>query len=295
MPSQQATAQLQPGWRMPGWLSLVLLGAALLSVYGLVLYQLGLAWFTNDDMSHGPFVPVLAAYVLLHRWSRLTQTPRDPSLVGLLVMILGMLMLTVGPPGLATFTIVTRLAFLVSLTGVVLYVGGWGLLRQLLYPIGLLILMIPLPSFLLGPMTLKLQMLASRLAETVLDALGYSILRQGNIIQIPGQVLSIAEACSGLRSLFSLSFLAQVYIYVLNGGPWMRLAVAVMVIPIAILANAGRIVLTAYMGTFNRDLVHGDPHAYTGWAVFAVSFTAIILGHQLLKLILPKRFHLGQW
>lgn len=277
------------------WLPLILLTLTLLSVYGVVLHRLALAWFTNDDMSHGPFVPVLSLYILAHRWKRITHIRPEPNLFGLALLLFGALLLCVGPPGLATFAVITRYAFLVSLTGLILYIGGWPILRELIYPVGLLVLMVPLPSSLLGSLTLRLQMLASQLAEFTLELFGYSIFRQGNIIHLPGQILSVAEACSGLRSLLSLSFLAQVYIYVLNGSALMRFLLALLVIPIAILANTGRIVTTAFLSGIDKNLAHGSAHDYTGWAVFVVSFAATLLAHQLLRLVLPSRLHKGKW
>src|SRR6266436_7308770 len=97
----------------------------MIGVYAVVLWRLGQVWFTNDDMSHGPFVPILAGYIVYRRWPRLSAIKAVPNLWGLALLILGALMLCIGPPSLPTFAFMTRTAFVISLTGLILYVRGW--------------------------------------------------------------------------------------------------------------------------------------------------------------------------
>jgi exosortase len=104
---------------------------------------------------------------------------------------------------------------------------------------------------------------------------------------LPGQTLNIAEACSGLRSIMGLTFLGQAYAYLFDSRPWMRAAIGVMVIPIAVVANALRIVATAIASYHNRAWGHGIYHESTGWIVFVVAFSSILLAHFVMKKIWP--------
>jgi exosortase len=261
----------------------------MIGVYAVVLWRLGQIWFTNDDMSHGPFVPILAGYIVYRRWPQLTAIKAAPNLWGLVLLILGAMMLCIGPPSLPTFAFMTRTAFVVSLTGLILYVRGWETLKFLTYPMMILLLMIPVPGFVLQQITMPLQFIASKLAEQLLDLVGFSVLREGNILFLPGQTLSVVEACSGLRSLLSLSFLGQTYIYLFDGRIWARWVIAIVIVPIAILANAGRIVASGIMGQYHPSWVHGLMHESTGWVVFVVAFIIIMTFH----LVVIRRFDKG--
>jgi exosortase len=267
------------------WLAFAWLAGLLVFCYHVVLRGLAEQWFTNEDMSHGPFVPVLAGYVIWQRRHSLMSLPAKPALIGAAVMLLAVIMLCVGPPTLPTFTLLTRLSFFISVIGTILLVRGVSTLRLLAYPLILVMLMLPVPSFLYDRITLPLQLVASILAEHALDLAGFSVLREGNILNLPGQVLSVAEACSGLRSLLSLTFLGQAYIYLMDTRPWMRWVIAIAVVPIAIISNSGRILLTAWLGSINRAWTEGVVHEWTGWAVFIIAFIALLITHRSINLV----------
>jgi exosortase len=146
-------------------------------------------------------------------------------------------------------------------------------------------MMFPLPGFVLERVTLPLQFLASSLAEHSLEWLSYSVLREGNILHLPGLTLSVAEACSGLRSLLALTFMAQAYVYLFDERPWMRAVIAACVIPIAVFANSIRIVMSAVAGSYHKEWAEGQFHASTGWVMFAVAFLGIVMAHILARKI----------
>lgn len=280
IPPQDAAARAAwSQWAPVAWFSLLLAVC-----YAVVLARLAEQWFINEDMSHGPFVPLLVGYIVWQRrteFSALAARPAWVSGVGLL--LLGGVMLCIGPPSLPTFTFLTRMAFVVSLVGLILLLRGWPTLWRLFYPLLLLGLMIPIPGFLFNKITLPLQFIASRVAEVSLETLGYSVLREGNILYLTGQTLSVAEACSGIRSLLSLTFLGQAYVYLFDPKVWMRAVVAILIVPIAVLANSGRIIFTAVIGAINQEWAHGIYHDYAGWVVFAVAFAALLVVHQFLN------------
>ncbi|MBV8553070.1 MAG: exosortase/archaeosortase family protein [Acidobacteriaceae bacterium] len=264
------------------WMPVLWFGGLLAVSYAFVLSRLAQQWFTDDDMSHGMFVPPLVAYIVWQRWTKLRSLPAASNMWGLLLMIAGSLMLCIGPPSLPTFVFMTRVGFVFSLTGLVLFLRGTRTLRELAYPLLLLLFMIPPPGFIYQRLTLPLQFVASFLSENLLELLGYSVLREGNVLHLPGQTLDVVEACSGLRSLLSLSFLAQAYAYLFDRRPWMRVALAIVIIPIAVAANACRIALSAMAGRINPEWGHGLYHAMTAWIVFVVSFVLLLITHQVI-------------
>jgi exosortase len=110
-------------------------------------------------------------------------------------------------------------------------------------------------------------------------------LRDGNILELASQRLNVVEACSGIRSLLSLSFLSLVYAYFFDKKVWMRLVLLVATLPIAIIANAGRVTLTGLVSEYNPELARGIFHYASGWVIFMVALAMLVLLHRLLNLV----------
>jgi exosortase len=160
--------------------------------------------------------------------------------------------------------------------------GGVALVRQLLFPLLLLPFMIPIPAVIYNQLTFPLQMFASQVAETVLGWFGIPVLRDGNILELASQKLSVAEACSGIRSLLSLTFLSLVYAYFFDGRVWMRWVLFILTIPIAIIANAGRVTITGMLSEVNPELARGFFHELEGWIIFMIALVLLLATHFLI-------------
>src|SRR5665811_852769 len=132
--------------------------------------------------------------------------------------------------------------------------GGTVMLKKLAFPLFLLFFMLPIPAVIYSAVTFKLQILASQLADGALTVLSVPVLREGNILELPSQKLSVVEACSGIRSLLSLSFLSLVYGYFFETKRWLRVLLFASTVPIAIAANAFRVTATGILSEYKRDL-----------------------------------------
>jgi exosortase len=250
-----------------------------------MFYRLTTVWLEDDNMSHGLFVPIAAAYIIWTKRGLLAQIKPKPNYWGLPLVLFGFLTLCVGPPSLPTWVFIVRCSFLFSLVGCILFLGGTAMLRALAFPLLLLPLMIPFPFY--DRVTLPLQFLASMLAENFLTAMGYSVLREGNILHMPTQTLNVAEACSGLRSIYALTFLTLTYSYFFTPRTRARWILAAAILPVAILVNALRVALTAIMGTYNQAWTEGIYHEMLGWTVFVFAF-AILLGLNTILKKVPR-------
>jgi exosortase len=166
-----------------------------------------------------------------------------------------------------------------------LVIGGTALIRELLFPLLLLPFMIPIPTVIYNQLTFPLQLFASRVAETVLGLVGIPVLRDGNVLELASQKLSVAEACSGIRSLLSLTFLSLVYAYFFDGRVWMRWVLFFLTIPIAIIANAGRVTITGMLSEVNPELARGFFHSLEGWIIFMIALVLLLMTHQLISRI----------
>jgi exosortase len=280
-----SSARPQPV-RVP-WMSIIWFAGLLFLCYAPVLARLVRQWETDEDMGHGFFVPLVAAYIAWQKRDELFGEPLQPNYWGLGLVLFAALQLLVSQLGAELF--LARVAFILSITGAILLLGGTRAVKILAFPLFLLLFMVPIPAILYGAITLPLQLLASRLAESLLSLIGIPVLRDGNVLQLPNQMLNVVEACSGIRSLLSLSFLALVYGYFFDSKAWMRWLLLVLTVPIAILANAARVTLTGILGEYNQEWAHGLYHEVSGWVVFMVALGMLVGVHKLINAFYEAR------
>ena len=258
-------------------------GALLIVCYLPILSWLVLQWAHDEDMGHGFFVPVIAGYIAWQRRDQLMGRRFKPSYLGLAIVIYAAIQALVGTLGAELF--LSRTAFVEAVVGSVLFLGGWHALKVLAFPLSLLIFMIPIPNVIYNQITFPLQLFASRVAAVMLDFLDIPVLREGNILELASQRLSVVEACSGIRSLLSLTFLSLVYAFFFDTRPWMRWALLAVTIPIAIMANALRVTITGVMSEINPALAHGFMHTAQGWVIFMIALLILVLTHQVISRI----------
>jgi exosortase len=271
--STPATTSPKAPWTIIPWFGILLIGC-----YAPVLIALVSDWINDADMGHGFFVPAIAGYIVWQRREELAALPLRPNWWGLALVAAGGLQLIVATLGVELF--LARIAFILTLIGVVWTLGGAPLLRKLAFPLFLLLFMVPIPAIIYNRITFPLQLLASRLAEVALSVLGIPVLRDGNILELPTQRLSVVEACSGIRSLLSMTFLSLVYGYFFESRKWVRVALFVSTIPIAILANGGRVTITGVLSQVKPELAEGIFHESTGWVIFMIGLGIMIFLHR---------------
>ena len=176
-----------------------------------------------------------------------------------------------------------RTAFVISVIGMVLLLGGTAWVRALAFPLFLLFFMIPIPTVVYNNITFPLQLLASRVSTEALNMMQIPVLREGNVLELADQKLSVVEACSGIRSLLSLTFLSLVYGYFFERKVWMRVVLFFSTIPIAIVANASRVTLTGVLAESKPELAEGFFHTASGWVIFMVALAILLVLHQILN------------
>ena len=285
----EGTALSAPGakaiivpWANIGWI----LGLLILA-YLPILARMASQWSNDDDMSHGFFVPAVAAYVAWSRRDELQALEVKPSYWGLALLGWSIIQMTLGILGAELF--LQRSAFVGSVWGAVLFLGGWAFIRALALPLLMLPLMVPIPAVIYNQITFPLQLFASSVAEHVLSLLGIPVLRDGNVLELANQKLSVVEACSGIRSLMSLTFLSLVYGYLSEPRLWVRWSIFLASIPIAVAANAFRVSATGVLSEYNPDLAQGFFHTLEGGVSFAFAFGLMILFHVIVKKLFPMR------
>jgi exosortase len=255
-------------------------------VYWDVLAELVHAWYTDDNYSHGFFIPPLAAYFAWERRRELAAHPIVPAVAGLGVIAISLLLFIGGTLGAELF--LSRVSIIGLLAGTILYLLGWRHLKTLLFPLAFLLLMIPLPALIFNQIAFPLQLVASNVGAAAISALDIPILREGNLLILPNATLEVAEACSGIRSLVSLFTLGIVFGYFVDPRPWVRVVIALSAVPVAILANGLRVASAGVAAhNFGNAGVEGVFHEFSGWVVFVVAFLMMLALQRLLQRLLP--------
>ena len=158
------------------------------------------------------------------------------------------------------------IAFLVGLAGMFTLLCGTAALRRYWFGFFFLIFMVPLPVALYSKIASPLQLLASRVASTVMNATGVPVLCEGNRMTLPGGLqLFVAEACSGMRQLTGFLALTTAVAYLTTRPVWYRIVIIISALPIALSANIARVMLTGYIMHFvNPRFALGTYHTLEG-------------------------------
>ena len=277
-----------PVWRRPiAWRTAALL-ALVAWLYAPILLRLSSQWRSDANFSHGFFVPLFSLFVVWQDRQRLGAIRRRPSNWGIPLILISLSMLILGVLGSELF--LSRFSLLLLTTGLVIFFLGWEFFRALLFPLVFLVLMIPIPTILFNQITFPLQILASKLSAWFLPLLGVPVLREGNIINLPAMPLEVADACSGIRSLMTLTTLTIMYGYLLESRVLIRVLLAIAAIPIAVIANGFRIVGTGLLVQYwDPDKAQGFFHEFSGWLIFVVSLFLLFFLHRLLTAVFHRR------
>lgn len=267
---------------------MLLLSALVAILYGPVLGSLVRQWWNDPNYSHGFFVPLIAGYILWRERNRWRGMPRRSNNFGLSIMLFAVGLLTLGTLGGELFT--TRISLLFLIIGIVVFFAGWQTLRSVAFPIGFLLLMIPLPAIVYYQLTFPLQLWASRLGANGLVALGVRTVREGNLLILPNCTLEVVEQCSGVRSLLSLLAAVVAYGYFAESSIFRRCVLALSAIPIVILSNGLRLITTGVLSFYFGPAVdRGALHLVAGLAFFVLAFLSILLIHELLRRLPSQR------
>ena len=245
-------------------------GLALLVCYASTLRGMFDQWMSDEDMGHGLVVPLVILWIVWRERERWRRLPLRPNLWGWALLVAGAALHVAGVLGVGLFS--SSLALLISAAGAVVCLGGFGLLRSWAFPFLLALFMLPKLAIVYNQVTLPLQVLASKLAAALLTTSGVGVIREGNILDVHGHRVAVAEACNGIRFLLPLGFVAVLFAYLVDPKPWMRAAVLASTVPLAILSNAFRVAASAWAPALDS----GTPHQILGWAIFTLTLAMLL-------------------
>ena len=256
--------------------------ASFLLAYFPVWKGLVLAWYSNDQYSHGFLIVPLCIYILWRKKEKLAEVEIRPSWWGLALVIFSLLLYLFAH--FAEVMTVSSFSMVLLLVGVVIYFYGIPMFKELFFPLFLLLFMIPIPAQIYSTLTIPLQLFVSKASVWLGGLLGFPIYREGNVIHLPDQTLQVVQACSGLRSMISLLALSAIFGYFTLKSNILRAILFFSGIPAAILVNIIRVLLLVLaFHYFNYDLTSGTTHTIFGMAIFVLALIFIFVVKGLLS------------
>lgn len=264
------------GNRVPSIVLPVLAALTIAVAYAPVAVELARDWWRDPNYSHGMLVPLISLWLLRERRHELRALPVKPSRWGFPGVLAAGGMLVMGTAGAEVFT--QRVSLVVLLASAVLFLAGFAWLRRTAFPIAFLLLAIPLPYVVYYGLTLPLQGVAADCAVVGMRGIGILAMEEGNIIHLPGASLEVAEACSGIRSLFAFLALGALLARSLPIAAWGRVLVFLLTVPLSVAGNAVRVWATG-VGTHlvGPSVAEGAFHEFFGLFVFIVSLILLFL------------------
>ena len=276
--------------KLPNWTyssrknTLAFLASGLVLIAFIWSYRPGLVelWsllLRSDEYSAGLFVPFLCVYILWSRRQDIAQSPIRPSIWGLFAGLFAFIMAqVVRLMGLfLMYNSAERLSIILSIAALVLLLFGWQLFRKVSTILLFLCLMLPWPNIMQYFIGLRLQSWATSSAVFCLEIIGYGVLREGNIIHIGDVSVAVVEACNGLRMITAFFVITGLVVLLVKRAWWEKLIILVSSLPIALLCNTVRLVITALFFTvLEGEYWEKIFHDFGGYAMMPLALAAVV-------------------
>jgi len=276
------------------WLEWPPVIAGLLVLYVPTFYDLATTLWQQDDLAHGPIILAIIVWLIWQQRKALLVVPVNTAPVpGFGLLVFGVLLYAVGRSQDIIMFEVGALAPI--LAGVLLVARGWAGVRALWFPLLFIVFMVPLPGFFVDALTLPLKQNVSVIAEQLLYVAGYPIARNGVVLTIGQYQLLVADACSGLNSMFSLSALGLLYLHLMRYQSWLHNGlILASILPIAFCANIVRVMILVLVTYHLGDAAgQGFLHNFSGMALFIIALL-ILFGFDALLRLFGGFFRKGQ-
>ncbi len=267
----------------------------LLVLYGPTYWMLAHGLWNSDDYAHGPIVLVVTLFLIWQQRAVFmgnagAQSPtRGEAATGWTLLVAGLLAYALGrSQDILLLEVGSQIPVIL---GALLVTLGLSAARALWFALFFLLFMIPLPGFVVDAATGPLKQYISVIAEQILYTAGYPIARSGVTLTIGQYQLLVADACSGLHSMFSLSAMGLLYLYLMRRTSAARnLIIMAAILPIAFAANIVRVIVlilvTYHLGD---EAGQGFLHDFAGIMLFVFGLLFLFALDGVLGFIFPDR------
>lgn len=238
--------------RQMGFIVFLLAGIV---IYSRPLLQLVKLSFDNELYSHFLLIPVVSLYFFWRYRNRTFTDVNYSGPIGIFIAAAGVAGYCIGivyvnSLGLNDFLSISTAGFVAWVIGAFVFFFGIQALRKAIFPLFFLVFMIPVPTFILEPLILSLQVLSANATHVVFEVIGIPYLREGMFFELPGIVIEVAEECSGIRSSLALLITSVIAGHLFLETKWRGGVLALAVFPITIFKNALRITTLAVLAVY---------------------------------------------
>jgi exosortase len=215
-------------------------------------------------------------YIIWLKRGVLSASTTVGSWVGLPIAVLSLMAYLFARAGeILTLASLSMIGFI---AGTVLFLFGFRFLRLVLFPLLLLLFMIPVPAQIYASLTIPLQLLVTKATALLASFAGIPIYCEGNVIHHSRGTFEVVQACSGLRSIMALLTLGAVFGYFTLSSNILRTILFVTAIPIAVAVNILRVfAMVAAIHFLGIDLTVGTPHTILGISLFGIAVAIFVL------------------
>jgi exosortase len=245
------------------------------------LLKLKQLWYTDADYSHGFLVIPISLFMVWQKRQKLLLIQIKPSWVGFFILTIGLLSYFIA--FVTRFNILVYFSMILVIIGIVLFFTGWKVTKELLLPILFLLFMFPIPSSYYIMITNKLKLMITGISAQLMVYCGIPVHQDGNLLFFANTQLEVAEACSGVRSLYSYLMLSCLFA-VLSNRLWAKFILIVSTVPLAIIVNIVRVTITGVLSNYYGSMVaQGFFHEFTGVILFIIGFFVFLIEYYLLE------------
>ena len=237
-------------------------------------------WVTDPSWSHGFLIPFFSLYFINQHKKEILSLKSSPSYLGLFLMVCGIVFYPLNIASPSRYAYLQPIGMIATLGAVVLFLGGWKLIKYTWLPIVFLVFAVPLPQRYYVAFTMPMRKFAASIASALLNLVsGMDAMVSGVIIDIvyKGQrlepPLNVAEACSGMRLLMAFLALGVAMAYLHYRPIWQRLVLLASTIPIAVFCNVIRVTVTGFIYVLaDPKYAQGIYHDVLGMAMLPLAF-----------------------
>lgn len=240
----------------------------------------------DEEASHILLVPLVFARIAWVRRHELKGVVPGVSLWGPAIALAGVGIWLFG--NIKAIQVFWHFGAILAMFGAFVSINGLAIVRKLWPAFLVLAFLMPLPGVIRHPLALFLQNASAQATEVVIVALGFDLVRQGNLLVINEYPVGIAEACNGMRMVSMLILVVFAFVFSENVRPWVRIALVALAVPLAIACNIIRLVPTvlAY-GYFSPEFAD-QIHDWLGWVMVIASYFMLMGLLALMRwLLLP--------
>ncbi len=236
-------------------------------------------WLTDGSWSHGFLIPLFSLYFINQAKGEILNLQTRPNYLGLFFLVCGIVFYPFNIVHLQ-YGYLRPIGMIATLGAIVLFLGGWSLVKYMWLPVGFLVFAVPLPQRYYVGLTMPMRHLAAKVAAALLNLVGQmeaaasgvviNVIYKGQRLEPP---LNVAEACSGMRLLMAFLALGVAMAYLHYRPIWQRLVLLASTIPIAILCNIVRVTVTGFIYVLiHPRYAQGIYHDFLGMAMLPLAF-----------------------